>query len=94
MQQNYGFNKSFSMAALDLEQVHPIGYCLYSLLILMEIEIYQQVKQNQTFSGCWFNYIHNMFYSPKEYSISIETEGKRSTVSIHVYTCLRALLAG
>lgn len=44
MQQNYGFNKSFSMAALDLEQVHPIGYCLYSLLILMEIEIYQQVK--------------------------------------------------
>lgn len=82
MQQNYGFNKSFSMAALDLEYVHSKGHCLYSLLILRWIKIYQQVKQNQTFSGCCFNYFYSMFYSLEVHRISIETKGKRNTVSV------------
>lgn len=71
MQQNCGFNKSFSVVALDLEYMHFIGYCLYSLLIFMQIKIYQQVKQNQTFA-----------VSTTFTICSIETEGKRNPVSV------------
>lgn len=46
MPQNYGFNKSSSVSALDLEYVHPIGYDLYHELTHSHAD--QNISASQT----------------------------------------------